>query len=103
MNSGQLAENNGMRIPSRQELVEKKEAIQRAMNFVYSAETVKQLLQEKKLATLRPANVAAEKDRLRKELEVARARHDDAEADRIVTRLRQLEQVIHPYSHVLCG
>ncbi|KAF3336203.1 hypothetical protein FCM35_KLT18789 [Carex littledalei] len=89
----QLAENNGMRIPSRQELVEKKEAIQRAMNFVYSAETVKQLLQEKKLATLRPANVAAEKDRLRKELEVARARHDDAEADRIVTRLRQLEQM----------
>ncbi|KAJ4799916.1 RNA polymerase-associated RTF1-like protein [Rhynchospora pubera] len=89
----QLAESNGMRVPTRQELLEKKEAIQSAVNFVYSAETVKQLLQEKKLASLRPANVAAEKDRLRKELEVVRARHDDGEADRILNRLKQLEQI----------
>ncbi|KAJ3707039.1 hypothetical protein LUZ61_010744 [Rhynchospora tenuis] len=89
----QLAESNGMRVPTRQELLEKKEAIQKAVNFVYSAETVKQLLQEKKLASLRPANMAAEKDRLRKELEVAQARHDDAEADRILNRLKQLEQI----------
>ncbi|KAJ3677291.1 hypothetical protein LUZ60_003015 [Juncus effusus] len=87
------AQNNDMRIPTRQEVLEKKEAIQKALNFVYSAATVKQMLQEKKSASLRPANVAAEKDRLRKELEKARQRRDDGEAGRILTRLRQLEQL----------
>lgn len=91
-----------MRIPTRKELLEKKEEIRMAMNYVYSAETVRQLIQDKKSVSLRPANVAAEKGRLRTELEFARARNDEAEADRILMRLKQLEQVIKPILVLTC-
>ncbi|CAH8387282.1 unnamed protein product [Eruca vesicaria subsp. sativa] len=66
------------RVPSKQDVSEKKEAIERVNSFVYSAETVKQMLEEKKSASVRPMNVAAEKDRLRKELEIAESKNDEA-------------------------
>eukprot|EP00253_Pinus_taeda_P016037 PITA_16037 len=44
-----------------------------------SDETIKQMLQEKKLASKRPSNVAAEKDRVRREMELAESRHDYSE------------------------
>ncbi|KAI5657031.1 hypothetical protein M9H77_25824 [Catharanthus roseus] len=84
-------ERSGGRMPSKQEVLEKKEAIQKTNTFVYSAETVKQMLQEKKSATWRPLNVAAEKDRLRTEMEMARMRNDEAEVERIKARLQELE------------
>ncbi|XP_072975628.1 protein RTF1 homolog [Typha angustifolia] len=83
----------GGRMPTRQEVVEKKEAIQNINTFVYSAATVKQMLQEKKSASLRPVNVAAEKDRLRKEMEVAQSRRDEAEVEKIRARLKELEDM----------
>ncbi|GFQ05422.1 RNA polymerase-associated protein rtf1 homolog, partial [Phtheirospermum japonicum] len=64
-------ERSGGHMLTRREVLEKKEAIQKTNTFVYSAATVKQMLQEKKSATWRPLNVAAEKDRLRRALEVA--------------------------------
>ncbi|CAN7016919.1 unnamed protein product [Brassica rapa subsp. trilocularis] len=70
---------------------EKKEAIKRINSFVYSAETVKQMLQEKKSASVRPMNVAAEKDRLRKELEIAESRNDQAGVERIKAKIKQLD------------
>ncbi|GLJ08916.1 hypothetical protein SUGI_0098580 [Cryptomeria japonica] len=70
---------------------EKKNALNDINNFVYSAETVKQMLQEKKMASARPSNLAAEKDRLRKEMELAESKHDYSEVDRIKTRLKELE------------
>lgn len=95
----QEAEKNGVRIPTRQEVLEKKEAIQKAYTFVYSAATVKQMLQEKKSAVRRPINVAAEKDRLRNELEMALVRRDEAEAERIRAKLSQLQKMSQPMSN----
>lgn len=79
------------RMPTKQDISEKKEAIKRINSFVYSAETVKQMLQEKKSASIRPMNVAAEKDRLRKELETAQSKNDEAGVERIKTKIKQLE------------
>ncbi|KAA8519825.1 hypothetical protein F0562_014085 [Nyssa sinensis] len=84
-------ERSGGRMPSKQDVLEKREAIQKTNTFVYSAATVKQMLQEKKSATWRPLNVAAEKDRLRREMEVAQSKHDEAEVERIKARLQELE------------
>ncbi|GAA0175681.1 hypothetical protein LIER_28808 [Lithospermum erythrorhizon] len=84
-------ERSGGRMPSKQDVLEKEEAIQKINDYVYSAETVKQMLQEKKSATWRPLNVAAEKDRLRREMEVAKTRHDDEEVEKIQARIQELE------------
>ncbi|MBA0598967.1 protein RTF1 homolog [Gossypium raimondii] len=84
-------ERSGGRMPSKQDVLEKKEALQKAKTFVYSAATVKQMLQEKKSSSSRPLNVAAEKDRLRRDLEIAQSKHDDVEVERIKKRLQQLE------------
>ncbi|PWZ32025.1 Protein RTF1 [Zea mays] len=86
----QEAEKHGARIPTRQEVLDKKEAIQEAYNFVYSAATVQQMLREKS-AVRRPINIAAEKDRLRSELEMALSRRNDAEAERIRVKLKNLQ------------
>ncbi|KAF8114194.1 hypothetical protein N665_0040s0049 [Sinapis alba] len=79
------------RLPLKQDVSEKKEAIKRINSFVYSAETVKQMLQEKKSASVRPMNVAAEKDRLRKELEIAESKNDEAGVERIKAKIKQLD------------
>ncbi|EOA33742.1 hypothetical protein CARUB_v10019938mg [Capsella rubella] len=79
------------RMPTKQDISEKKEAIKRINSFIYSAETVKQMLQEKKSASVRPMNVAAEKDRLRKELEIAQSKNDEAGVERIKTKIKQLD------------
>ncbi|EEF43239.1 protein RTF1 homolog [Ricinus communis] len=84
-------ERSGGRMPTKQDILEKKEAIRKSNTFVYSAATVKQMLQEKKSASSRPLNVAAEKDRLRRELEVAQSKQDDAEVERIRARIQELE------------
>lgn len=84
-------ERNKGHMPSIHEVLEKKEAIQKTNTFVYSAETVKQMLQEKKSATWRPLNVAAEKDRLRREMDVARSKNDEVEVERIKARLVELD------------
>jgi RNA polymerase-associated protein RTF1 len=93
----QEAEKNGVRIPTRQEVLEKKEAIEEAYKFVYSADTVQRMLKEKK-AVRRPINVAAEKDRLRDVLEMALSRRDDSEAKRIRARLNELQNMSQPMS-----
>ncbi|CAH2047844.1 unnamed protein product [Thlaspi arvense] len=79
------------RMPTKQDVSEKKEAIKRINSFVYSAETVKQMLQEKKSASVRPMNVAAEKDRLRRELENAQSKNDEAGVERIKAKIKHLE------------
>lgn len=84
-------ERHGGRMPTKQDVLEKKEALQKAKTFVYSAATVKQMLQEKESSLSRPLNVAAEKDRLRRQLEIAQSKHDEAEVERIKARLQQLE------------
>ncbi|KAL1834205.1 hypothetical protein ACET3Z_003856 [Daucus carota] len=78
-------------MPSKQDLLDKKDAIQKTSTHVYSAVTVKQMLLNKNLATSRPLNVAAEKDRLRREMDVAIMKNDEAEVERINTRLLELE------------
>ncbi|CAN6990353.1 protein RTF1 homolog [Brassica rapa] len=79
------------RLPSKEDVSEKKEAIKRINSFVYSAETVKQMLQEKKSASVRPMNIAAEKDRLRKDLEIAESKNDRAGVERIKAKIKQLD------------
>lgn len=81
----------GGRMPSMKDVMDKREAIEKTNTYVYSAATVKQMLQEKKSASSKPFNVAAEKDRLRREMEVAQSRRDDAEVQRIQARLQELE------------
>ncbi|XP_077248517.1 plus-3 domain-containing protein [Tasmannia lanceolata] len=88
----EVERSNG-RMMSRKDVLEKRDAIQKINTFVYSAATVKQMLQEKKSASSRPLNIAAEKDRLRKELEVAESRRDVEEVERIQTRLKELENM----------
>lgn len=84
-------ERHGGRMPSKQEVLEKREAIEKTNSFVYSAETVKQMLQEKKSTIRRPLNVAAEKDRLRREMEVAQMKHDETQVEKIKAKLQELE------------
>ncbi|GAB4826928.1 Protein RTF1 [Ancistrocladus abbreviatus] len=86
-------ERKGGRLPSKQEIAEKKEAIQKINTFVYSAATVKQMVQEKKSASTRPLNIAAEKEKLRRELDVAQYKNDEAQVERIKARLQELEAV----------
>jgi len=93
----QEAEKNGARIPTRQEVLEKKDAIQEAYNFVYNAQTVKKMLLQKS-AVRRPINVAAEKDRLRDELEMALSQRNEAEAERIHAKLNSLQNMSQPMS-----
>lgn len=87
---------HGGRMPSKQEVMEKREAIEKTNSFVYSAETVKQMLQEKKSTIRRPLNVAAEKDRLRRDLEVAQMKHDEVEVEKIKVKLQELEASRQP-------
>ena len=61
---------------SREEVEEEINELKMINQFVYSTEILKQKLQEKKLASKRPSNVAAEKDRVRREMELAESRHD---------------------------
>ncbi|KAL9691334.1 hypothetical protein QQ045_011755 [Rhodiola kirilowii] len=82
----------GGRMPTKDDVNEKKEAIQKTGSYVYSAATVKHMLQEKKSASARPMNVAAEKDRLRRELLVAESRGDNAEMERIKSKLQKLDE-----------
>ncbi|CAL0310409.1 unnamed protein product [Lupinus luteus] len=84
-------ERGGGRMPFKKDVLEKKQAIQKIITYVYSAATVKQMLQEKKSASARPINIAAEKDRLRKELVKAQSIQNEAEVERIKTRLQELE------------
>ncbi|XP_050384249.1 protein RTF1 homolog [Argentina anserina] len=77
-------------MPSKQDVLEKRETLQKSNTFVYSATTVKQMLQEKR-ASARPVNIAIEKDRLRRQLEVAGSKRDEEEVGRIKTRLLELE------------
>ncbi|CAJ1898462.1 unnamed protein product [Sphenostylis stenocarpa] len=85
-------EQRGGRMPTKLEVEEKKQAIQKTNLFVYSAATVKQMLQEKKSAKTRPLNIAAEKDRLRTQLEIAQSKQNKAEVKSIMTRLQELEE-----------
>ncbi|XP_061371976.1 protein RTF1 homolog isoform X2 [Gastrolobium bilobum] len=78
-------------MPSKLNVLEKKEAIRRTNTYIYSAATVKQMLEEKKSATSRPLNIAVEKDRLKRQLEIAKSKNDEAEMDRIYTKLTELE------------
>lgn len=88
-------ERSGGRMPSKQDVLDKKQAINKINTFVYSAATVKQMVQEKKSASSRPLNIAAEKDRLRSDLERAQGKNDDAEVERIKARLLELEASRH--------
>ncbi|KAL9234080.1 hypothetical protein vseg_008991 [Gypsophila vaccaria] len=81
------------RMPTKKEVTEKKSEIERVSTFVYSAETVKQILQDKKLATTRPLNIAAEKEKLRREMEGAKYRNDEAAVEKIKARLQELDKV----------
>ncbi|XP_047318996.1 protein RTF1 homolog [Impatiens glandulifera] len=85
-------ERYGGRTPNKQDILEKKESIEKTNNFVYNADTVKQMLLEKKAATWRPLNVAAEKDRLRKEIEVANSKNKVGEVARMKSRLKELDE-----------
>lgn len=80
------------RLPSRKEVIEKQGELQKANNYVYSAATVKQMLQEKKSTASRPLNVALEKDRLRKQIDMAKMCNDDAEVERIEAKIKELEE-----------
>lgn len=84
-------EHSGGRMISRVEVEEKINALKKINQFVYSAETIKKMLQEKKLASKRPSNVATEKDRVRREMELVESRHDYSEVERIKVRLKELE------------
>ncbi|KAJ6797969.1 protein RTF1-like protein [Iris pallida] len=87
-------ERSGGRMLGLKEVNEKKEEIQKKINsYVYSAATVKQMLQEKKSASTRPLNIAAEKDRLRKEMAIAESRRDESEMERIQNRFKELEEI----------
>ncbi|KAF9610387.1 hypothetical protein IFM89_022298 [Coptis chinensis] len=51
------------------------------------------MLQEKKSVSSRPLNIAAEKERLRREMEVAESKRNKAEVERIQGSLKELETI----------
>eukprot|EP00250_Pteridium_aquilinum_P027592 c3527_g1_i1 orf=195-2099(+) len=77
--------------PSLIDITEKREAIAKLSTFVYSADCVKKMLHEKKMSSSRPSNVAAEKDRLLKELAIAESKDNQADIERIQAKLKDLE------------
>ncbi|KMT03032.1 hypothetical protein BVRB_8g195940 [Beta vulgaris subsp. vulgaris] len=81
------------RMATKQEVAEKKEEIEKTNSFVYSAETVKHMLQEKKSVATRPLNIAAEKEKLKREMEAAQYRNDEAQVEKIKARLEELAAV----------
>uniref|UniRef100_A0A803LZS8 Plus3 domain-containing protein n=1 Tax=Chenopodium quinoa TaxID=63459 RepID=A0A803LZS8_CHEQI len=83
---------SGGRMPHTKEVLEKQDVIDKINGFVYSAETVKQMLHEKKSVSARPMNIAAEKEKLRRELENAENKEDVDEVERIKIRLKELEK-----------
>ncbi|KAF9623817.1 hypothetical protein IFM89_005402 [Coptis chinensis] len=87
----QAMKHAGVQMPTCKQLLEKREAIQKATAFVYSSATVKKMLEEKKSASSRPLNIAAEKERLRREMDVAENELNREEVERIKARLQELE------------
>lgn len=86
-------ERSGGWMPSRKEVKDKKEAIDKANSFVYSAETVKQMLEKKKGSSAsRPLNIAAEREKLRREMERAVENEDEPDLQRIKDRIQELEK-----------
>lgn len=77
--------------PSLVDITEKREAIAKLSTFVYSADCVKKMLHEKKMSSSRPSNVAAEKDRLLKELALAESKDNHADIDKVQAKLKDLE------------
>lgn len=77
--------------PLKADVLEKRDAILKVNQFVYSASTVKQMLQEKKMAASRPVNIALEKDRLIKELGIAEEKGEYGEVEKLQLRLKELE------------
>lgn len=78
-------------MPSKKHVSDKKEAIKKINSYVYSAATVKQMLEEKKTAPSRPLNIAVEKDKLKREMELAKSKNDEAWMERIITKLAELD------------
>lgn len=77
--------------PTLHDISVKREAIAKLSTFVYSADCVKKMLHEKKMSASRPSNVAAEKDRLLKELAIAESKENQAETERVQAKLKDLE------------
>ncbi|KAJ7521552.1 hypothetical protein O6H91_19G059400 [Diphasiastrum complanatum] len=73
------------------EILEKQKALLKVNSFVYSAATVKQMLQEKKQAAARPSNIALEKDRLLKQLALAESKGAYGELGKLKDKLKELE------------
>ncbi|MED6137631.1 hypothetical protein PIB30_066732 [Stylosanthes scabra] len=86
-------------MPSKVSVLDKREAIRRTNNYVYSAGTVKQMLEEKKAAPTRPLNVAVEKDKLKRLMEVAKSKNDEAEVQRICAKLLELDAAREARDH----
>lgn len=84
-------EKSHSRKPSLSDITDKREAIAKLNTFVYSADLVKKMLHEKKMAASRPSNVALEKDRLLKELALAESKDDQVDIQRIQTKMKDLE------------
>ncbi|KAG6544156.1 hypothetical protein Mapa_014356 [Marchantia paleacea] len=83
----------GGKKPSKADVQEKRDAIAKVSSFVYSAATVKQMIQEKKSSKSRPSNFALEKDRVVTELAAAENKGNNGEIDRLQARLRELEEL----------
>ncbi|KAH6775289.1 hypothetical protein C2S52_012850 [Perilla frutescens var. hirtella] len=84
-------------LPTKQELLEKRQALEKVV-YSAAAATVKPVLEEKRSAGWKPANIAAEKALLRRELELARD-DDVLELKRIRARMLELE----PTRQSSCG
>ncbi|KAJ7521549.1 hypothetical protein O6H91_19G059100 [Diphasiastrum complanatum] len=73
------------------DILEKQKALLKVNSFVYSAATVKQMLQEKKQAFARPSNIVLEKDRLLNQLAIAESKEEYGESGKLRDKLQELE------------
>lgn len=82
---------------TKMDIQEKRATLAKVSTHVYTSDDVKKMLQEKKLSSNRPTNVALEKDRIMKELELAQDKpdkdKDQAGIERLQNRLKELEQL----------
>lgn len=86
----ELDRNNCKRL-TKAEVAEKRESLQRSNTFVYTSADVKRIVEEKRMAASRPRNIALEKDRLAKEIQVARERGDKATVEKLTLEVMDME------------
>ena len=88
----QMCQEKSINLPTKDFVSNKKEDIDKALNYEYSSRDIDEILQKKERFNKNPVNYAMRKAKLMKEKEIAQADHDHEKANDIDKQLADLEQ-----------